>query len=276
MSDPIVTAPLLVTSRDGDQWRRIEQSDAMAVPQGRQHLAPQSVAAGPKGYVIAGEERGGGEAAAALWFTADLRRYQRVGKLPAGGAGVRLHDVAATSAGYVAVGGSGAAEREAGVVWTSDDGLNWTARPRVIPDGARSAGLRRVVATSTGLVAVGIAVTDDGRRPFAAVSADNGRTWEHSWLPADETATVTDLTAAGSALIAVGSHGSAGGGDSVAWTSENGRDWHRQSPEETGLTGEGAQWFCTVAALGDRVVALGRSTTYTADHLTLWRTTVDR
>ena len=43
-----------------------------------------------------------------------------------------------------------------------------------------------------------------------------------------------------------------------------------------GLAGEGAQWLGTVAALGDRVVALGRSTTYTDDHLTLWRTAVDR
>jgi hypothetical protein len=276
MSDPVVTAPLLVTSRDGEQWRRVEATDALAVPQGRHYLAPASVAAGPKGYVIAGAERSGDGVTAALWYTDDLRRYQRIGKLPAGGSGVRLHDVAATSAGYVAVGASGAAERETGVVWVSEDGRTWPARPRVVPEGASSATLRRVVATPSGLVAVGAAATGEGRRPFAAVSADHGRTWTYSWLPAEGAATALDLTAAGSVLIAVGSHGSSSGGDAVAWISEDGRHWNRQSLEETGLAGEGAQWLGTVAVLGDRVVALGRSTTYTSDHLTLWRTTLNR
>jgi hypothetical protein len=281
MSDPVVTRPLLVTSRDGRKWQQAPASGAFQVPAGHYSLAPHAVAAGSRGYLFAGEDQGAGGTVPALWFSPDLRRYNRVDKLPAGGAGVRIHDVAATSSGYVAIGDSGAADRESGVVWVSDDGLNWTARGRVVPEGARSAGLRRVISTKAGVLAVGTAVTDQGSRPFAALSADDGKTWEYSWLPADESATVLDVTTADSGLIAVGSHGAPGSGDSAAWVSEDGRTWQRHTLSDAGLSdagliGDGTQWLGTVAALGDRVVAIGRSTTYTADHLTLWRTTVSR
>src|SRR5690606_36038807 len=99
-------------------------------------------------------------------------------------------------------------------------------------------------------------------------------TWEYSWLPADTAATVIDLAAAGSALVAVGSHGTPGVG--AAWISADGSDWRRQTLRDAGLAGQGAQWLGTVTALVDRVVALGRSTTGSEDTLILLRTTVDR
>lgn len=274
MPDPAVARPLLVTSQDGARWRRVGESAVPEVPLGVYHLVPHAVAAGRDGYVIAGEQRSGADGTAVLWYTRDLRRFERAGKLPSSGAGVRLHDVAATSSGYVAVGGSGAVDRETGVVWTSADGRTWTGRARPMPEGARSAHLRRVLATSTGLVAVGTAVTGEGRRPFAAHSADDGRTWAFTWLPAEASATVLDLAVAGSAFVAVGSYGAPG--DGAVWISADGRDWRYRELRGAGLSGDGSQWLGTVAALGDRVVAIGRSTTYTDDHLTLWRTTVTR
>lgn len=36
------------------------------------------------------------------------------------------------------------------------------------------------------------------------------------------------------------------------------------------LAGQGMQWLTAVAVSGTEVVALGRSTTYNADHLILW------
>lgn len=272
MPDPAVARPLLVTSPDGTRWRRVAESEALAVPQGVYHLVPHAVAAGRSGYVIAGEQRSGADGTAVLWYTRDLRRFERVGELPS--AEVRLHDVAATPSGYVAVGGSGPVDGETGVVWTSADGRSWTGRARPIPEGARSAHLRRVLAADGGLVAVGTAVTAEGRRPFAARSTDDGRTWTYTWLPAETSATVLDLAAAGSALVAVGSYGAPG--DAAAWISADGRRWRHRPLRGEGLAGEGGQWLGTVAALGDRVVALGRSATYTDDHLTLWRTTVTR
>ncbi|WP_344057032.1 hypothetical protein [Sphaerisporangium rubeum] len=277
-ADSAFIRPMLAVSGNGRDWRAAPQSPALGAS-GRYAVVPRVVAAGPKGYVLAGDDSGPGGVVAALWFTADLKRFSRAAprSLPAGGADVRIEDVAATGGGYIAVGGSGSAGRTSGVVWVSQDGLNWTARKRVVPDGARSASLRRVVVRDGDVIAVG-AATDDkgGERPFAAVSGDDGESWEYSWLPADDTAVVLDMTSAPSGLVAVGSYGAPATQDATVWTSRDGLDWQRHALTGDGMTGDGAQWLGAIAVIGDRVVAVGRSTTYTTDHLTLWRTTFSR
>jgi hypothetical protein len=275
MTDPAVTRPLLVTSSDARSWR---PGPAMEVPPGHFVLTPRVVTAGPKGYVLAGEDRSAVGTVPALWFSPDLKRFtrSRPGSMPAGGAGVRISDVTATPSGFMAVGGSGAADRESGVVWVSGDGLNWTAKDRVLPEDARSAGLRHVVSTKSGIVAIGVARTADGSVPFSAVSTDNGSSWEYDWLPVEETATVLGLTATDGGAVAVGSDGAPGEGDAAVWTSKDGLDWTRQDLAEEGLGGSGAQWLGAVVVSGDRVIALGRSTTYEEDHLTIWRSSLGR
>ncbi|WP_344858175.1 hypothetical protein [Planomonospora alba] len=274
MSGASSTEPLLATSADGGTWRRVPVEGALKPGDGRDFLAPHAVAAGPSGYVLAGEERGSATSAPVLWFSADLKRYTRAEKLPAGGAGVRLHDVSPTSSGYMAVGGSGTAEHETGVVWVSADGVTWLARGPLLPEGATSAGLRHVVTYGGQAVVIGTAQTPQGRRAFGAVSRDNGSTWETSWLPADGAAAVYDLAAAPDGVVAVGRQGEPGGEDSAVWTSEDGRSWQRYTPTQGRMAGTGVQWLGAVAVAGDRVVALGRSTTYDTDHLTLWRSTL--
>ncbi|MGW5266862.1 hypothetical protein ACWEQG_38305 [Microbispora sp. NPDC004025] len=275
-TDPAVTRPLVVTSADGKSWR---PGPAIEVPPGHFLLAPSVAAAGPKGYVLAGEDRSATGTLPALWFSPDLKRFTRSapGSMPAGGAGVRLYDVTATPHGFMAVGGSGTADRETGVVWVSSDGLNWNARGRVLPPDATSAGLRHVVATEAGVVVVGTAMTEDGPRPFSALSTDDGAEWEYGTLPADAAASVLDVTASGRGLVAVGSHRSSaegGEGDSAAWVSADGVDWSRQALTQDGLGGQGSQWLGAVAVSGNRVVAVGRSAGHTDDHLTIWRSTV--
>ncbi|MFF5206836.1 hypothetical protein [Streptosporangium sp. NPDC000396] len=274
MIDASSTEPLLVTSADGESWRRVPIMGSLAPAGDHDFLAPHAVAAGPSGYVLAGEDRGPAGTVPVLWFSSDLKRYTRAGKLPAGGGGVRLYDVSETSSGYVAVGGTGTTEHEVGVVWVSADGVNWTARKPVLPPGATSAGLRHVVLYGGHIVVAGTAQTENGRRAFGAVSDDNGSTWEFSWFPADQASAVQDLAAAEEGVVAVGWHGVPGEGDSVAWTSENGLTWQRHAPTQGSLGGDGAQWLGAVAVSGGQVVALGRSTTYNADHLTLWRSTL--
>ncbi|MET9336951.1 hypothetical protein [Nonomuraea sp. NPDC003804] len=272
MPDASSTEPLLVTSADGRSWKKIE---GPARGDGQPYLATQSVAAGEGGYVIAGEERSAsGTAAAALWYSTDLRKFSRVAKLPRDGAGVRIHDVAAGQGGYVAVGGSGGAERESGVVWTSADGLAWKARGRLLPPDATSAGLRQVAWYGERVVAIGTAQVSGSRKAFAAVSDDEGATWDYAWLPAERAAAVHDLAAAPQGLVAVGWHGVPGSGDSAAWTSEDGLAWHRQDLTRDRLGGEGTQWLGAVTVSGSNVVALGRSTTYNSDHLVLWTSTL--
>ncbi|MDA0638436.1 hypothetical protein OUY22_33945 [Nonomuraea sp. MCN248] len=265
------TEPLLVSSADGRTWKKVPLSDDLARPGDHPYLDVRTVAAGPGGYLLAGEDRGPAGTAAAVWFTPDLRAYTRAARLPQGGSGVRLHDLAATTNGYVAVGGAGAAGQESGVVWVSGDGLNWTARERLAPPDASSAGLRQVVAYQDKLVVIGAAQTSSGAsRAFSAVSEDDGETWETSWLPAEQAAGVHDLAAAEQGLVAVGWHGAQGEGDSAAWISQDGLSWSRLDLKEDRLAGPGAQWLAAVTISGAEVVALGRSTTYSDDHLILW------
>ncbi|WP_433497905.1 hypothetical protein ACQP1K_23765 [Sphaerimonospora sp. CA-214678] len=295
MTDPAVTRPLLVTSADGTTWR---SGPALEVDRGHFLLAPRVVAAGRKGYVLAGEDHGSAGVVPALWFSPDLKRFTRVppARMPAGGAGVRVADVTATPYGFVAVGGAGTADREAGVVWVSPDGLNWASRGRVLPQGARSAGLRHVVTTESGdVVVIGVAATGEGVRPFSARAdsasasaaatgeADGGgMEWEYGSLPAEAGATVFDVTATRRGLVAVGSYGPAAEGDSAAWISADGLGWTRRTLASDGsggpgarlLGGPGAQWLGTVAVSGEAVVAIGRSPARTGDHLTVWRSRV--
>lgn len=271
MADLLVTKPLLVVSSDGKGWR---QGPEMSVPEGHFSLAPQTVAAGAKGYVLAGEDQTGTGIGPALWFTDDLKKFSRVGELPAGAAEVRIHDVAATDDGFVAIGGSGRAERENGVVWVSGDGLKWEAKNRVLPDDAQSAGLRHLVARDGKLIATGTALTDDGTRPFSAVSGDGGDSWEFAWLPAEAPAVVLDLTASELGIVAVGAHGTGSEVDSSVWASDDGLVWVRHGLVEDGLGGPGAQWLEAVTISGQRVIAVGRSTTSSTDNITIWRSTL--
>lgn len=274
-ADLQVTEPLLVSSTDGREWKKVALSDDLARPADHAYLDVRAVAAGPDGYLLAGEDRGPQGTAAAVWFTRDLRAYTRSKRLPQSGSGVRLHDVAATPDGYVAVGGVVGDGGESGVVWVSQDGLNWTARDRVAPPDAASAGLRQVVVHDGRLVVTGTARTTGGAsRVFSAVSEDDGVTWETSWLPAERAAGVHDLAAGEQGLVAVGWHGDQGEGDSAAWISQDGLSWSRLDLREDGLAGAGAQWLAAVTLAGEDVVALGRSTTYRDDHLILWRSTL--
>ncbi|GAA3233268.1 hypothetical protein [Nonomuraea helvata] len=266
-----VTDPLLVASDDGESWRQVNVTGDLARNPNDPYLETHVVTAGKKGYVLAGESRDqAGTTRAALWFTPDLRKFTRSKKLPQGGSGVRIHDAVATGDGYVAVGGSGGADQESSVVWYSPDGVNWSSRKRVTPPDATAAGLRRVTTYQGKLVAIGTAVTGGSRRAFAAVSDDDGESWQTAWLPTDQAAAVYDLAAADEGLVAVGWHGVPGEGDSAAWTSQDGLSWNRMALTKDRLAGQGAQWLSAVAVSGSEVVALGRSTTYNADHLILW------
>lgn len=275
MTDLSLTQPLMVTSADARSWKKVQPGGSLARDGDHPYLAAHSVAAGPNGYVVAGEDRGpSGTAEAVLWFTPDLVKYTRSKKVPQGGAGVRVHDVTAGGPGYVAVGGSGSGDDESGVVWTSKDGLNWTARDRVLPPNATSAGLRQVVKYGTQLVAVGTAQIGGSRKAFAAVSSDEGETWQTALLPASQAAAVYDLAVAGQGVVAVGWHGVPGSGDSAAWTSADGLVWERQDLAGERLGGEGMQWLTAVSVSGSQVIGLGRSTTYNADHVILWTSTL--
>ncbi len=144
----------------------------------------------------------------------------------------------------------------------------------MLPEDAQSAGLRHVVVRDGRLIATGTALTGDGTRPFSAVSGDGGDSWEFAWLPAEAPAVVLDLTASERGIVAVGAHGTGSEVDSSVWASEDGLVWVRHGLVEDGLGGPGAQWLEAVTISGQRVIAVGRSTTSTTDNITIWRSTL--
>ncbi|MFC4119998.1 serine/threonine-protein kinase [Nonomuraea zeae] len=276
-NSPSSTRPLLLASADGRTWRRIQAPGPPPDGDSQPVQVAYSVAAGSSGYVIAGSEAGIDGAEPVVWVTADLRTLTRSEDLPASGSGVRIGDVAATASGYVAVGGSGSPARRDAVLWVSSDGARWTARPWPRPSGVESAELTQVVATGDRITAAGAALVSSGeQRPFAIGSADNGSTWTFAWLPAERKAAVRDLATTADGLVAVGWHGESQESDSAVWTSADGRSWRRQALGQAGLAGAGAQWLNAITISGPDVVAVGRSTSYRTDHLTLWHTVLDQ
>jgi hypothetical protein len=194
--------------------------------------------------VIVGYQSAGGRTIAAAWYAADLTGWQRAA-VGTRGTQQQMRAVTAGPHGFVAVGADG----NAAAAWTSPNGQAWTQQNVPLPVGATRAVLQHVASNGRTVVAVGSALTTAGQQlPFAASSADGGRTWAESALPVPQgRASVTALTAltntgAGSQFLATGTYGSTPGHqDVVVWTSATGSAWQGVTPTGQGLTGTGIQ-----------------------------------
>jgi hypothetical protein len=120
--DEHLVVPLLWASRDGRTWIDVVDPEMDSVV---------AVAGGPGGFVAAGQA--GSEAA--VWVSADGETWERVSE-GAFTSPVDLHleSAAATSAGYVVVGGDGqclstSCPDQDIVIWTSADGRSWSRVP---------------------------------------------------------------------------------------------------------------------------------------------------
>jgi hypothetical protein len=166
-SDEHLVVPLLWASSDGRTW-------ANAIDPRMDSLT--AVTGGPAGFVAAGQA--GSEAA--VWFSADGEVWERVADgaftshwsedsdgTPVNDEGIPvkliLKSAAATSAGYVVVGGDGLCligpcpDQEA-VIWTSPDGRSWSRVPS--EDLFTGASANKVVAWGPQFVVGG---EDDGK-----------------------------------------------------------------------------------------------------------------
>jgi hypothetical protein len=127
------------------------------------------------------------------------------------------------------------------------------------------------------VVAVGTALTTAGQQlPFAASSADGGRTWTESALPVPAgRAFVTALTAAGSQYLATGTFGSTPGHqDVVVWTSAGGSDWQAATPTGQGLTGTGIQAITGLDVFDRTVTGVGFTATPGGEQPVFWQSPV--
>lgn len=267
--DPV--RPLIVTSGDGLTWRR-----STRFPAG-EGLTASAVAFGPAGYVVVGSGLG----KARVWHSSDLQNWTKgTGDL---GDRTAMRDVAATGAGFVAVGTrtkDGAAQP---VVWTSKDGRAWTqAEPPALPAGMASGTLSRLAVRGDLVVATGSAMppaAPAGGTParavsyaYAVLSADGGRTWQAANLPQSTAGSaLTAITATIKGFAVAATAGLPGRADALLWTSADGRTWRRVEPRGTGLDGPGSQWLTGLALAGSDLVAVGVSADHKGDAPMLWR-----
>ena len=228
--------PVAVTSANGRSWQPLNGSTAFMGA----GACVTAVAADGKGYAVVGNHMSPGRISAAMWSSADVRLWaqdnnDRDGTLDGRQAKSRVDAVAATPAGFVAVGTHGTA----GMIWTSaDGGQQWALLP-----GLRAGALDIVAASGNRIVAAGYTATTGGDVPVVMVSTDGGLHWKPAIsLPASGSdGRVTALAVSGSGFVAEGQLGPAGAQRSVMWNSPDGLTWSAPSGTAgiVGMTGAG-------------------------------------
>ncbi len=272
--------PVVIGSADGSIW---SAADGEPVFTGS-GLFTEQAAAGRDGYVVVGWQLvTPTRTVAAAWWSAGLTGWHRAGDTvagagSAGGAASAVADaggssqmlaVTATADGFLAVGSHGS--RPAG--WTTSDGRTWSQADLPLPAGATGAVLEPVAADGRSVVAVGVAQTAAGQVPFAARSADGGRTWTEAALPVPAgTAQVSALAAAGGSFTVTGMFGvRPGEQDVVVWTSPDGTTWQAATPAGPGLASPGIQAITGLAVSGHTLTGVGFTATPAGEQPTLWQ-----
>jgi hypothetical protein len=239
--------PAAWTSPDGESWSIHSMGTT-------EFTFPVAVAAGEDGTVVAVGRSGPRPAA---WTSRDgvAWQFQAVPGPQGSNVAERMTSVVATARGYVAGGSVGPElfERHARL-WSSPDGIDWKAVPDD-PDAFANAEVRAITRFSDGFVAVG--VIGAAQEPTGAVAwtSPDGT----SWTRVDDPSFVGGIAVAVVAapfggLVAVGSD--LARREAVAWTSPDGTRWTR-APSEASREHAGFVWMTDVAAIGDRVIAIG-------------------
>jgi len=277
--------PVVVVSADGTSWQAADSESVFGVP----GLFTAQAAADGQGYVIVGYQNVkqvqngvvSGRTVAAAWWSASLTGWQRAGTArSAGTAGAldgpgarQMTAVAASSAGFVAVGSHGAQPS----AWTSADGRTWRQADLPLPVGATRAVLEHVASTGRTVAAVGTALMTTGQHvPFAASSSNGGASWIESALPLPASLTsVTALAAGGGAFTATGTYGSTPGHqDVVVWTSPNGSAWRAAEPTGQGLTGSGIQAITSLTVSGSTLTGVGFTASPAGEEPVFWQSPI--
>jgi hypothetical protein len=218
------------TSVDGLIWSRVPPDEAV----GEQEM--HSVTAAGPGLVAVGS---GGEVSCwrcpdhvddpAVWTSVDGITWSRVARNETVfGRGQVMHSVTVGGLGLVAVGTVGGCNLGFdAVVWTSVDGLTWSAVPddEAVFGGTGNQKMHSVTDTGAGLVAVGVYGGYDGAcgqftRPEAVVwTSLDGITW--SRVAHDEAvfggAGMNGVTVTGAGLVAVGDESLKPRGPAAQW-----------------------------------------------------------
>ncbi|HEX7950880.1 MAG TPA: hypothetical protein VF494_11065 [Candidatus Limnocylindrales bacterium] len=244
--------PVAWTSSDGTAWQR------HAVPTiGSAGIAERmtTIVTGASGFVAGGSA--GPELAdrsARFWTSADGSTWVAAPAIDAAFANAEVRSITRFQGGYVAVGVVGTVQAPTGAVaWTSPDGVRWTRVDD--PAFVGGAAVSVTVTPSGGLVAVG---SDRDRHNAVAWTSRDGRRWarapdEASRQHSGGFAWMTDVTAVGDELIAVGDVQGLQRGTAVSWISSDGLTWEqsRSAPVQ-----EGAEFYGVIPG-GPGAIAIG-------------------
>ena len=213
---------------------------------------PVALTTGPQGGLVAVGRQLDHPVA---WTSADGASWQlHVVPVLGGMHAERMTAVAATKLGYVAGGSAGPElfERHARF-WTSSDGVAW----ETVPDDKAAFADAEVTAISAigdRLVAVGWLGTAQHHTGGVAWTSSDGRTWTRIDDPAFEDAAAASMIVAPfGGLLAVGSDIERKA--ALAWLSADGQHWQRVTAGDYGDSRN--LWMTDVAAVGDRVIAVG-------------------
>jgi hypothetical protein len=272
---PPASQPVVLTSATGTSWTPVSALSPLAA---HGNVLGQA-AAGPAGYVVVGSARTGGTAAGraaapAAWYSKDLSTWAHVAlpvpgsNMPAGTPGSQALAVTAAGPGFVAVGSAG----NTPAAWTSPNGSAWNFTAVPLPAGTAGAALTQVTAQGTRTVAAGYAWRPGSAPvPFAAVSADGGRTWRDARLPAPTApAVVTALTAAAHGFVAVGHTAPPGRPVMLAWWSSDGLTWQDGVPAGGGPGGSLVTQINSLTAGNGTLTGAGFAAGTAAEHPVLW------
>ena len=270
--------PVVIGSADGSVW---SAADGEPVFTGS-GLFTEQAAAGRDGYVVVGWQLvTPTRTVAAAWWSAGLTGWQRAAGADSGGAdgagdavagaggSSQMLAVTATMDGFLAVGSHGSRP----AAWTTPDGRTWSQADLPLPAGATGAVLQHVAADGRTVVAAGMAQTAAGQVPFAARSADGGRTWTEAALPVPAgTAQVSALVAADGSFTVTGMFGvRPGEQDVVVWTSPDGTTWKAATPAGAGLASPGIQEITGLTVSGRTLTGVGFTATPAGEQPTLWQ-----
>jgi hypothetical protein len=259
-SVPATTTSAAMSSiRSADSWTR----SLHPVWRGDGYQLLNAVRFGGPGLLAVGVDSSGTDADGALWVSKDGESWDRVVESRFGGPGAQgFHDVAAGVAGIVVVGVDSPDGNIDAAAWFSSDGRSWERVQSPSFRGQEQEEMLTVVATATGYVAAGFAVT--GPEADAAVwTSPDGQSWtrvEDPALSEDGTQRIYSLVVTPDGIVAGGTHFHANqfglyNLDARIWISEDGSSWEVVDAPEFG--GPGWQFINAVLAVPDGLVAAG-------------------
>jgi len=246
--------PVVFTSADGTAWQ--DAAGPGSITSDLAGVSAVAAAAGPAGYVIAGNLAGqGGAGVADVWWSRDLTSWTRAHDVNDAGGSGQVLAVAPGPHGFVSAGSYDSRP----AVWITADGRSWTTIVLPVPAGASSAVLQHVAVHGDRMVALGQETTSAGSAPFAELSANGGVSWRQvPFAGLGPDTVVTALTAGSGGFTAAGQVSEPGQAQVALWTSANGSAWTR--PNVKGITGAragGSYQITALASSGPGVTGIG-------------------